>query len=107
MKKSLWYWTKDDVQSYIRKNIKGETEFSCEALYKKITGYNFFGYGDRNLNHWLLELLKEGYLISRFESIRMNPIKIDNNSVTSTAQSKFINRFGSKTIQIFKIKNNE
>lgn len=107
MKKSLWYWTKDDVQSYIRMNIKDETEFTCESLYKKLTGYNFFGYGDRNLNYCLLELVKEGYLISRFESIKMNPIKIDDYSVKSTERSKFINRFGSKTIQIFKIKNNE
>lgn len=102
MQKSLWYWTKHDVASYIRNNIKDDTEFTSDSLYKKITGFNFFGYGDRNLSDHLSALQVDGYLSSRFESVKMTPIEIDDDSVSSIKRSKFSNRFGSKTITVYK-----
>ena len=102
--KSLWHWEKHDIVNYLRKNSFDE-EFTILSLIKKITKskYSYYGYTHSIFVKILSELVVDGYLEVRYVSDKMEPSTVDAQpSVRSTA-NKFA--FGSKTIAIYKVKN--
>jgi hypothetical protein len=105
--KSLWYWERHDVVNYLRVNfLETGSEFTTETLIKKIgkLGKNdyFFGYGEKIISQHLFELSKEGYLSVRYISIEMKP---NNSFNTVTNSDNCKHRFGSKTLSVYRIKN--
>lgn len=105
MKKSLWQWEKHDVVNYLRANfLETEVEFTTETLIKKIqklgAGGYFFGYQEKVISRHLFELSKEGYLSVRYISVEMRP---NNEYNTVTNSNNYKHRFGSKTVEVYKM----
>jgi hypothetical protein len=102
MKKELWHWERHDVVNYLRANLKEGEEFTSETLIRKIQksgsgGYDF-GYGERIISGILFQLVIEGHIQARYESVKMEP---NNNYYTVTNSDNCKHRFGSKTVTVY------
>jgi hypothetical protein len=116
MKKSLWQWEKHDVVNYLRANfLETDVEFTTESLIKKIqklgAGSYFYGYQEKVISQHLFELSKEGYLSVRYISVNMKP---EEHYFQKLARSnrycykeKWRNRWGSKTVSVYKMVSRE
>ena len=116
MKKSLWQWEKHDVVNYLRKNyLESEVEFTTEELINEITkpksSYFYYGYGDRVISQHLSELVTEGYLSVRYISVETKPEEHYFQKLASSNRycykEKWRNRWGSKTVSVYKMVSRE
>ena len=97
--KQLWYWEKHDVVNYLKEHfLETDVEFTTESLIKKIqkmgSGGYYFGYGESKISKHLSDLVTDGYLKVRYISVKMEPNEYYNIND---------NRFGSKTVSVYKM----